>query len=187
MESRSGCHIPLLKTCCLFNSLRGGVYYIAILCMVGSVNNFIIFCTQYDRIAKYVPLLKMMDVSMEDRDQLKIIALIMLGTLATVWFMVSALLFYGAFKDRSKCMVPWMVLCGASLPLCLGVVITVATLFFIYMSPLYGALSIVFGLLMIGVPTYFLWVVYSFYRELEDLSDDREKGPFIVHPHNYFN
>lgn len=95
---------------------------------------------------------------------------------------ISLLLIIGVLKRNRWIMLPWVIL---AIMLAIGLAISIlytAVVFFIHKEVLSGTLWIIIGFLSIAVYVYLWFVVYSYYKLLEE---EKGRGPYGRPPPRY--
>jgi len=160
---------PLLKSCCLCQSLRNGSIISGILAIILSIATIIVIFTT--RIA-----FKTIVFDWIPTDIVKIILVINL----CMTILISLLMIVGVLKRNHYLMMPWVVL---GIMIAIGLLVSViytAVVFFIDGFLLTGVLWLIFGLISTAIMTYCWCVVYS---EYTNLSDENERGRYNKQPY----
>ncbi|XP_067011565.1 uncharacterized protein [Anabrus simplex] len=159
---------PLLTRCCCGSaSLRSGTLCIGLLSMLDSVTGFLLVTSLYDTVISLLPISKEEIIPDLDQSDIKVIVLIVSGLLDLLQCVLSVALFYGAKEQKGKFLIPWILLYSVSVPVSIVLLVLTAIVFFLYAPAVYGVGILIFCAVTTVLPSYFLIIVFSYYRELE--------------------
>lgn len=150
--------IPELDKCCFCASVRTGTLIIATIGAVFSLLLIIVVCT-----SDVDPRL-FLHGSIRDRTAAKVAILIGFA----LQLIISSLLLLGAYSKNTVLMLPWVVLTPVALVV--NAVGTIATTIMLFVAAHAGSAFASFfsGLITCGFGLYYLLVVYTYYRELQN-------------------